>query len=104
MDGQAPLTVALYARTAHIHRTAHVAAKAAQTDADGIYVIVARLGDESAGETLRLRAARQTVTITARFDPENHTRERGTRVDFGGTKPVETPTAFTGTLKRFLSH
>jgi hypothetical protein len=73
-----------------------------ETDAGGLYVIVARLGDESAGETLRLRAFKQTVAITARFDPRDHNRERGTRVDFLGAKPVEAPTAFAATLKQFL--
>ncbi len=73
-----------------------------ETDRGGLYVIVARLGDESAGETLRLRTLTQTVAITARFDPRDHVRERGTRVDFVGTKPVETPTAFAATLKQFL--
>jgi hypothetical protein len=72
------------------------------TDATGLYVIVARLGDESAGERLRLRAADRSVTIVARFDPRDHLRERGTRVDFLAGKPVETPTAFPATLKRFL--
>jgi hypothetical protein len=73
-----------------------------ETDAGGLYVIVARLGDESAGETLRLQALKQTVAIAARFDPRDHNRERGTRVDFLGAKPVETPTAFAATLKQFL--
>jgi len=74
----------------------------AETDSSGLYVIVARLGDESVGERLRLRAGSQTVTVLAQFDPKDHTRERGTRVDFDGRKPVETPSAFAGTLKRFL--
>jgi hypothetical protein len=75
----------------------------AETDQTGLYVIVARLGDESAGEKLRLRAAGRAMTIVARFDPGNHIRERGTRVDFGAGLPVETPTMFAATLKRFLS-
>jgi hypothetical protein len=75
----------------------------AETDQSGLYVIVARLGDESAGESLRLRAASRTTTIIARFDPANHTRERGTRVDFLAGAPVEKPTAFVITLERFLS-
>ena len=66
-------------------------------------MIVARLGDESVGERLRLRAGSQTVTVLAQFDPKDHTRERGTRVDFDGRKPVETPSAFAATLKRFLN-
>lgn len=74
-----------------------------ETDTDGFYVIVARLGDESAGETLQLRAGSQTLTLTARFDPADHATERGTRVDFTARRPVESPTAFAGTLKRFLA-
>jgi hypothetical protein len=43
------------------------------------------------------------MTLTARFDPADHTTERGTRVDFSARKPVESPTAFAGTLARFLA-
>jgi hypothetical protein len=75
----------------------------AKTDATGLYVIVARLGDESAGEALRVRAASQSVTIRARFDPADHSRERGTRLDFVAAGPVELPTAFVPTLQRFLA-
>jgi hypothetical protein len=74
-----------------------------ETDTDGFYVIVARLGDESAGETLQLRAESQAMTLTVRFDPDDHATERGTRVDFTARRPVESPTAFAGTLKRYLS-
>ena len=74
-----------------------------ETDADGFYVIVARLGDESAGETLELRAESQAMTLTARFDPGDHTTERGTRVDFTARRPVESPTTFASTLKRYLA-
>jgi hypothetical protein len=74
-----------------------------ETDTDGFYVIVARLGDESAGESLHLRAEGQATTLTARFDPTDHATERGTRVDFTARKPVESPTAFAVTLKRYLS-
>ncbi len=74
-----------------------------ETDRSGLYVIVARLGDESEGERLRLRAGDQTATVIARFDVSDHTRERGTRVDFVGPKSVETPTAFAATLKQFLA-
>ncbi|MGH7374201.1 MAG: carboxypeptidase-like regulatory domain-containing protein [Candidatus Rokuibacteriota bacterium] len=70
---------------------------------DGFYVIVARLGDESAGETLSLRAGSQALVLTARFDPADHTTERGTRVDFTARRPLESPTLFAGTLKRFLT-
>ena len=74
-----------------------------ETDDDGFYVIVARLGDESAGETLQLRAESQAMTLTARFDPADHATERGTRVDFTARRPVESPTTFAGTLKRYLA-
>ena len=42
------------------------------------------------------------MTVTARFDPTDHTTERGTRVDFTARRSVESPTAFAGTLKRYL--
>jgi hypothetical protein len=74
-----------------------------ETDGTGLYVIVARLGDESMGESLRVRVAGQSVTITARFDPADHMKERGTRVDFTGGMPVETSPAFATTLRRFLA-
>jgi hypothetical protein len=73
-----------------------------ETDSAGLYVIVARLGDESVGERLHLRAGSQTVTVLAQFDPKDHVRERGTRIDFIGPKSVELPSAFAPTLKRFL--
>jgi hypothetical protein len=74
-----------------------------ETDATGLYVIVARLGDESVGETLRLTADRRTYRVVARFDPADHATERGTRVDLLGDRFIETPSAFAGTLKRFLA-
>lgn len=74
----------------------------AETDSSGLYVIVARLGDESVGERLRLRVGSRTLTVRAAFDPQDHTRERGTRVDFVDAVLVETPAAFADTLKRFL--
>lgn len=74
------------------------------TDASGLFVVIARLGDESLGERLRLRAGSDSVVITARFDPADHRHERGTRVDFVAGKPVERPAAFAATLRRFLEH
>jgi hypothetical protein len=74
-----------------------------ETDADGFYVIIARLGDESEGETLSLRAESLTVSVTAHFDPSDHATERGTRVDFSGRLALQNRTAFALTLKRFLS-
>jgi len=74
-----------------------------ETDTDGFYVIVARLGDESVGESLHLRAEGQAMTLTARFNPADHATERGTRVDFTARRPVESPSAFAVTLKRYLA-
>jgi hypothetical protein len=73
-----------------------------KTDEQGLFVAVVRLGDESAGETLTLRVGQAATTITARFDPVNHTDDRGTRVDLEGTKFVERTAAFRPTLTRFL--
>ena len=72
------------------------------TDADGLYVIIARLGDESAGEALTLRVGSTTAQVTATFDPANHTDERGTRVDFAGPRVVERAAAFRATLANFI--
>jgi len=74
-----------------------------ETDAEGLFVIVARLGDESAGEALTLRYGATRTRVTARFDAANHTDERGTRVDLLGGKVVERPTWFRSTLANFLS-
>lgn len=74
-----------------------------ETDPQGFYIIVARLGDESVGERLTVKAGPFTVTLVARFDPKNHTNDRGTRLDFLGTKPVERPGWFAATLKRFMA-
>ena len=73
-----------------------------RTDEHGLFVIVVRLGDESAGETLTLRSGQATTTVTARFDPADHTHDRGTRVDLDGTRFVERTAAFQGTLARFV--
>ncbi len=74
----------------------------AATDEQGFFLIIARLGDESAGETLTVKIGRARTKITARFDPANHTDDRGTRIDLEGTKFVERPTAFRPTLVRYL--
>lgn len=77
-------------------------AYAGRTDEQGFFVVVVRLGDESAGETLTLRIGPATTTVTARFDPTNHADDRGTRVDLDGTTFVERTTAFRPTLTRFV--
>lgn len=73
-----------------------------ETDDRGFYVVVVRLGDESAGETLTLRIGGAATKIAARFDPKNHTDDRGTRIDLEGPKFVERTSAFRPTLVRFL--
>jgi hypothetical protein len=73
-----------------------------QTDESGLFVIVARLGDESAGEPLTLRLGTTRQRLVARFDAANHTDERGTRVDLEGTRVLERPTWFRSTLATLL--
>lgn len=75
---------------------------AAESDGDGFFLLIARLGDESAGESLTLRAGAITARIVARFDPANHTDPRGTRVDLEGKRFVERSTLFRPTLARIL--
>ena len=75
----------------------------ADTNTQGFYVIIARLGDESVGERLQVKAGSLIATLVARFDPKNHAADRGTRLDFLGKKVVEEPTLFAPTLKRFLT-
>ncbi len=74
----------------------------ADTDAQGFFVLVARLGDESAGERLTLKVGPTRTRITARFDPANHVDARGTRVDLEGARFVERSAWFPSTLARFL--
>lgn len=74
----------------------------ARTEADGLYLVVLRLGDESAGEALTIRVGDLSATIAARFDPDNHDEERGTRVDLEGTRFLERYAAFRPTLARYL--
>ena len=69
-----------------------------ETDATGFYLIIARLGDESAGEPLTLKIERASTTLVARFDPANHTDERGTRVDIAGATFMERRGSFPSTL------
>jgi uncharacterized protein YeaO (DUF488 family) len=76
---------------------------AGETDASGFYVIVTRLADESEGERLLVRAGPDSLMIAARFDPADHLSERGTQVDFTGSRASERPELFPTTLKRFLS-
>jgi hypothetical protein len=89
-------------RTVTLTRDKTGLAYTARTGRDGLFVVVARLGDESAGETLTLRIDRLTHTVTARFDPGDHVAERGTRLDLLGSAFVERRSWFRSTLARFL--
>jgi hypothetical protein len=73
-----------------------------ETDATGLYVIITRLADESRDERLLVRAGPASLMIAARFDPADHVSERGTQVDFTGSRVVERAELFPATLKRFL--
>lgn len=74
----------------------------AETDDKGFYLIITRLGDESAGESLTLRLDRASTKLTARFDPANHTDDRGTRVDVDGARFIERAAWFPSTLAQAL--
>ena len=73
-----------------------------ETDASGLYVIVTRLADESLSERLLVRAGPASLMIAARFSPGDHTSERGTQVDFTGSRVAERADLFPATLKKFL--
>ena len=68
------------------------------TDDTGFFLIVARLGDESAGESMTLKAGTTAIRLVAVFDPANHTEHRGARVDLEGTRFVEQRARFQATL------
>src|SRR6266545_179702 len=73
-----------------------------ETDASGLYVIVTRLADENRSDRLLVRAGPASLMIAARFEPADHNTERGTQVDFTGSRATERPELFAATLKRFL--
>ena len=73
------------------------------TDAAGLFVLVVRLGDESVGESLTLRLGTTPLRLVARFDPADHSEERGTRVDLEGSRVLERPSWFRSTLTRLLA-
>ena len=73
-----------------------------RTDESGLFVIVARLGDERAGESLTLRWGTARLRLVARYDATNHSDERGTRVDVDGARVLERPASFRATLATWL--
>jgi len=73
-----------------------------ETDAKGLYVLVVRLGDESLGERLTIRAGGLTTRVTVQFDSANRSDERGTRLDVDGGRFVERSAWFPSTLALYL--
>jgi hypothetical protein len=73
-----------------------------ETNDQGFYLIVARLEDQNIGERLTLRIGDLAIAVVARFDPQNHQDERGTRVDLVAGKPVERAAWFPSTLRQVL--
>jgi hypothetical protein len=74
----------------------------ARTDETGMFLFITRLGDEAVGESLTLQYGAASLKLVARFDPSNHTDERGTRVDVEAGRFVEKPASFRSTLTQFL--
>lgn len=72
------------------------------TDERGFFMLVVRLGDESAGEGLTFHTGRVTAHVLARFDAANHTAERGTRLDVDGAHVVERRASFRSTLAHYV--
>lgn len=68
------------------------------TDETGFFIIVARLGDESAGELMTLTCGQAVTRLRATFDPSNHRDDRGTRIDVEGATFVERRALFSATL------
>jgi len=68
------------------------------TDAQGFFIIIAQLGDESAGEPLTLAFGQAVARLRATFDPANHRDDRGTRIDLEGATFVERSALFRATL------
>jgi hypothetical protein len=73
-----------------------------ETDARGLYIVVIRLGDESLGERLTVRTGALTTKVAVRFEVENRTDERGTRLDVDAGRFVERSAWFPSTLALYL--
>ena len=75
----------------------------ARTDHEGFYLLVVHLHSEDLGDVLRVIAHGTALQITARFDPQDVTHHRGTRVDFSGDHARERSEVFPETLQVFLA-
>jgi hypothetical protein len=94
---------ALAATTVELVREKTGLAYRVRTDERGLYLLVARLGDESIGESLVLASGPTRTRLTVRFDADNHRDERGTRVDLEGARWTERPASFRSTLPLVLT-
>lgn len=74
-----------------------------ETDTKGLYIVVLRLGDESKGEPLTVQVGSLTTRVTAHFEVDNRSDERGTRLDLDADRFVERPAWFPSTLALFLA-
>ena len=54
------------------------------TDRNGYYEVLLHLHDANQGDDITLTTPNETKTISANFNPEDHTTERKVQVDFGG--------------------
>ena len=73
------------------------------SDQNGFYAIIVHLDDEDLGEQLHVSARTASVLHTAQFNQADARTERGTRLDFVGTRVEERRSWFFGTLKQYLS-
>jgi hypothetical protein len=53
------------------------------TDRHGYYEVLLHLHDANVGDEIAITTPDETKTITAQFNPEDHTTERRVQVDFG---------------------
>ncbi len=74
----------------------------AETDADGMYLVIVHLHDEDLGDPLALAVGPATFRIRARFDALDPRTPRGTRVDFIAGQGWERHDDFAHTLDRYL--
>ncbi|MGH7325613.1 MAG: carboxypeptidase-like regulatory domain-containing protein [Candidatus Rokuibacteriota bacterium] len=74
----------------------------AETDAEGLYLVIVHLHDEDLGDPLVLALGPATFRVGARFDPLDPRTPRGTRVDFIAGEGWERRDDFVHTLERYL--
>ena len=73
------------------------------SDQKGFYTIIVHLHDEDLGDQLQVSAQTVSVIHTAQFNQQDARTERGTRLDFVGTRIEERRSWILGTLRQYLS-